>query len=59
MTRNASPARTAQSLGRDSACPLKFGVLRVLRGLKFSVLLESRQSADAFLERLPSRRIDS
>ena len=56
MTQNASPARTAQSLGRDSACPLKFGVLRVLRGLKFSVLLES---ADAFLERLPSRRIDS
>ena len=58
MTRNASPARTAQSLGRDSACPPKFGVLRVLRGLKFSVLLNC-ESADAFLERLPSRRIDS
>ena len=41
MTRNLSPARTAQSLGGDSACPPKFGVLRVLRGLKFSVLLES------------------
>jgi hypothetical protein len=56
MTRNASPARTVQSLGRDRACPLKFGVLRVLRGLKFSVLLES---AATLLERLPSRRIDS
>ena len=42
MTRNASPARTAQSLGRDSACPPKFSVLHVLRGLKFSVLLELR-----------------
>ena len=56
MTRNASPTRTAQSLGRGSACPPKSSVLHVLRGLKFSVLLES---ADTFLERLPSRRIDS